>query len=288
MNFNVLPEQLREFTENTVVRYFRTAYGYKNFKAEEQVNAAVNFRSTLKGECREGSIICIEVMERLRFNETHIQFILDCRTEILPVKFYIVLLKSDDNDPEYKANLLKAQKYSVGVYEIDTEGVCTKVAQPLSQSLAGVRTLDSNDFPPKYRAAYQGAVDTFKHGNPPKACQSIYEEIEKITRKIATKASSAGYLKATAATPLNFQKDPWFIVTEYLIANLNFSNANVKPLNKQILNSIAGLTSDRNETGHKPDTLKKLKTRDSKLKTRFEGSSDILISLIKSCKNLKP
>ncbi len=288
MNFNALPEPLRDFAKDTVVKYYRSVYGYKNFKAEEQVSSTINFRPTLKAECREGSIICIEVMERLRFNEMHSSFILDCRTEILPVKFYIVLLKSDDNDPEYKANLLKAQRYSVAVYELDTNGQCTKVSQPLSQSLAGLRTIDSNEFPAKYRASYQAAVDTFKHGNPSKGCQSIYEEIEKLTRKIAIKANSANYWKTGADRPIKFEKDSWYSVTEFLISNINFSNASVKPLAKQILNSIAGLTSDRNETGHKPDTLAKLKARDSKLKTRFEIASDILLSLIKACKNLKP
>ncbi|QDK42697.1 hypothetical protein DOM21_14810 [Bacteriovorax stolpii] len=288
MNFNVLPETLRQFTEETVVKYFIDNYGYKKFKAEEQVSTAINFRPTLKAECHEGSLICIEVMERFRFNETHSSFILDCRTEILPVKFYIVLLKSESSDPEFRANLLKAQKYSVGVYEIDTDGTCAQLNSPLSQSLAGLRTINPSDFPPKYRAPYQGAVETFKNGNPAKACQAIYEEIEKLTRQIALKSQSKNFFRTGSPAALKFEKDPWFKVTEYLISNLNFTNANVKPLSKQILNSIAGITSDRNETGHKPDTLSKLKTRDSKLKTRFESASDILLSLTTACKNLKP
>lgn len=290
MEFLALPESLRELA-NSSVKYFRDNHGYASFEAEKSVKDEISYRTTLKAKCSsDGNIICVEVMERLRFSEALAAFVLDCRTEGLPIKLYLVLPQSGDNDAEFRAHLAKAQKYSVGVCEVGENGAGRIIHGPISQSLAGLRAIDVREYPKKFRASLTQAIETFRTTHPAKGCQALYDELEALTRKIAIKADSKNLWKPTlvGTKPRDFNSNPWFGICEFMADNLLFGTAPVPPLKKQLINQIAGITSDRNETGHKPATFQKLLARDLKLRSRFENAADIFKNLIEQSKNLKP
>jgi hypothetical protein len=47
------------------------------------------------------------------------------------------------------------------------------------------------------------------------------------------------------------------------------------------------MTTHRNESGHKPDSLKVLAKRDRELRTRFESAADTLFDLIQQSRHLR-
>jgi hypothetical protein len=65
---------------------------------------------------------------------------------------------------------------------------------------------------------------------------------------------------------------------------LNRSGPNAKKLTTSLLARIVGVTAHRNESGHKPTSLKQRMKRDQELKTRFEGGIDLLRELLDAAK----
>jgi hypothetical protein len=53
-------------------------------------------------------------------------------------------------------------------------------------------------------------------------------------------------------------------------------------LDKQMVQRIVGITTYRNQTGHKPRNIQDTMDRDSKLKTRFEAAVDLLLELVQA------
>ena len=145
-------------------------------------------------------------------------------------------------------------------------------------SLAAVRRTNSQDLLRKHRQAFKDAEHTFLNGDPSKGCSRVYEEIEELTRKLATKAASKGWWQPGT---LDLKNGPWRTIVTRMSGQFNFNDVQqtCPKLDGALFNRIGGLTSHRNESGHKPRSRIALVRRDAQLRTRYEHASDVFIEV---------
>ena len=285
MNFRHLGEPLRPLAD-AVVQYFTREHGVRNFVEEEQIHPELA-RPTLHAITQDHHFLCVEFSETTPYPPSLDRFVLDCIKHCLPVRIYVAV-PTQSTDPNYKRDINRAHSFGVGVAEVNGDHVIV-VADPLSLSLAGVRPIDKRNFPIKYRFNLGQAESTFRQGNPAKGCAMIYDEIEALTRRIAEKTKQLGYWsaskKGTARPKLRVTKDPWAKVVRVLMEQLDPGQPPLIP--EALLARVLGLTSHRNDSGHKPGTRVALQRRDRELRTRFENATDILLELISAARSLR-
>jgi hypothetical protein len=150
------------------------------------------------------------------------------------------------------------------------------------------RTNQRGEFPPRYRSALADAENTFRNGSPAQGCLLVQQEIEQLSRRIARKTQTKNLwrpLKPGERAPRFSDKTAWARVMDILLEHIDL---NLCPTpDRSLLNRIAGMTSQRNEGGHKPATLKALVKRDRELRTRFESAVDTLYDLISQSRHLR-
>jgi hypothetical protein len=132
------------------------------------------------------------------------------------------------------------------------------------------------------------AESTFRNGSPAQGCLLIQQEIEQLSRKVAKKTHAKNLwraLKPGVKAPPYTSKVPWAKIMEIMIDHIDPHKCPTP--DKSLLNRIAGMTSHRNESGHKPGTLKDLIKRDREARTRFESAVDTLFDLIQQSRHLR-
>jgi hypothetical protein len=201
-------------------------------------------------------------------------------------------LPSTRGDPDFAANLHKAKNRGFGVIILsDTEAWAANEA--VSLSLFGLRRTKIKEFPKSKREAVMKAEQTFLNGNPVKGCQSLYEELEAVTRAFATRSKDEGWWRTAhqgeAGPRVNIMVGPWAKVLKELGTFLDFKACRKKcPLIKESLIAGASVVTDpRNLTSHKPKDLKTVIQRDTKLRTWFESTGDLLKSWYEMTRPLK-
>ncbi len=285
MNFRHLGEPLRPLAE-AVVEYFENEHGITHFEEEVEIHKEVD-RPTLHAVTRDFHFLCIEFSETTPYPASLDRFVLDCNLKGLPVKLYVAL-PAGSTDPNYARDLNRARDRGLGVIEVNSTGVLM-LYNPVSLSLAGLRRADKSKFPKKYRSALSQAESTFMHGDPAKGCSDVYDEIEALTRRIAIKTLRKKMWRAFAPgkTPpkINLKTAAWASVVEVLIEQLD--PAQPPRIPKTLWARVLGITSHRNETGHKPPSKAALIKRDAALRTRFETAVELLSDLIQVSKSLR-
>ena len=166
----------------------------------------------------------------------------------------------------------------------------TKVIySPISLSLVGLRRVERNEFPAKYRSALAEAEATFRGGSPSPGCLLVYSEIESLSRRIAKKTKALGFWRALRPgekpPKINLERGAWARIMEILIDHLDPAKCSTP--DRVLLNRVAGLTAQRNDSGHKPGNRAALVRRDRELRTRFEHAVDILRELIEASRHLR-
>jgi hypothetical protein len=285
MSFRILPSSLHATAEAAAV-FFKSRIGVRRFDVEESIHDDVDYRPTLSGQTRDFHILCVEVSE-CAYPRVLDSAVMDMRRVGLPVRLFVAM-PTGVTDPDFQRNLKKAKDHSVGIVQVGSSGENMSV-EALSQSLAGLRYFASKDFPPKYRQEIDTALSTFLNGNPSQGCNTIYSEIEDLTRRMAKKADGRGYWRTVrhSIRGVDFQNGPWARVVEKLRNEFNRSSANCPDLSVALWNRVAGITGHRNDTVHKPKNRASLIKRDKQLRTRFETAMDILAELITASKPLK-
>lgn len=278
MSFKLLADHLH-VTAIAAERYFSKEYGAKHFKHELAIDKDLPLTPTLSASLSNGCILCVEVSERGYSNSLD-TFVVECSTKSFPVKLYVAL-PSAKNDTDFAANLKKAKDRGVGIIECTDNGTYG-ITEAVSLSLFGLRKTQLDEFPKANREAIRQAEQTFLNGNPVKGCQSLYEEVESITRAFAQRSKNLGWWRAPHAgenkPSLNISTGAWAKVLKQLDTFLDLKLARVKcPLiTDGLIASAQGLTDPRNLTSHKPSNLKSIIQRDTKLRTWFESTRDIL------------
>ncbi len=279
MTYRILPPHLQNLAE-MARKYFRSK-GVTKFRVEAAISPDGIFRHTLTANTTDGHYVCVEVSENAYF-DTLDAMVLEYRNRKLPVRLYVAIPKGTPND-NFQKQLRQARRNGVGVLEVDGKSA-ELVLEALSQSLADLRQIDLNSIPARYRSNLSQAVDTFRNGNPAKGCAMVYDEIEDLSRRIAKKTQQKGLWRKIPKMKLD--KDPWANVLEALMNELNLSACGCPKLKKPLLARVLGVTSYRNETGHKVRNRTDLIKRDKQLATRFEAASDLLLELIDASKPL--
>jgi len=283
MNFRILPSSLYA-TAEAAAAFFKGRIGVRRFDVEASIHNDVEYRPTLSGQTQDFHVLCVEVSERA-YPPGLDSAVMDMRRVGLPVRLFVAM-PTGIADPEFQRNLKKAQDRGVGIVQVGSSGGNVS-AEALSQSLASLRPFAPKDFPPKYRQEIDTALNTFLNGNPPQGCQTLYSEIESLTRRIAAKVDRKSYWKNANKPRMNLDRDPWAHVVAELRDEFDNRTANCPDLSKALWNRVAGITGHRNDTGHKPKDRAARMRRDRQLRTRFEAAMDILAELISAGKPLK-
>jgi hypothetical protein len=287
MSYRILSSTLYA-TAEAAQKFFKGEKGLTRFKIEEPIDPNVEYCPTLSVITRDYCIVCIEVSEFAYSNPLD-AFVLECKNRNLPVKLFVAKPKAS-NDPDFKKNLQRAKSRGVGLIELDDVGG-EIIEEALILSLTGLRDFRPNTFPIKYRNAISDACSTFRNGNPLKACSMIYDEIEALTRRIADKTRQKGFWRAPKpgqkAVKINIETQPWAKVVEVLMDNLEYRKCGCPDLNDALLSRIRGITSHRNDAGHKPRTGRERVGLDTKLRTRFETAVDLLSETIAASRALR-
>jgi hypothetical protein len=265
-------------TADAAQKFFRSSYGAKNIVIEKAIDSHSPYVTTLTGALQDYHTLCVEVREVV-YSSALDPFVLDCRDRSIPIILFVAI-PNGTRDPQFQANQKRAKQSGVGIVEVDDTGNGMVIQPAVSLSLGGVRRIRLADYPQKHRQALASAESTFINGNPAKGCSEVYDIIEDITRHLATKTAA----NKMWPNPLkvNLQTHSWALVLEALMEGLNYSSVkSVCPeLKKVFVAELVGLTTYRNETGHKPKNRNQLITRDRQLRTRFEDACDKLLKLI--------
>jgi hypothetical protein len=124
----------------------------------------------------------------------------------------------------------------------------------------------------------------FRDGEPSKACSMVYDELEGLCRVFAKKCTQK---KLWTPGKLNLDTSPWASVMTSINAALDRSNPIAKKVSTSLVARVIGITGHRNESGHRPRNLKERINRDQALRTRFEGSVDLLREFLEATKGFR-
>ena len=114
-------------------------------------------------------------------------------------------------------------------------------AMPLS--LAGVRRIPIQEFPPKLRENLNRAETIFRNGSPDKACSPVFDEIESICRAVGKKTHGGNcWNSAGARLNFKFETDPWAKLMVLLDDHLDSKKAKCPKLTNAFLARIHGIT----------------------------------------------
>jgi hypothetical protein len=279
MTYSFLAPHLQAYAEATR-KYFRTEKGISGFRIEQPIEKHDEYCPTLSAITKDFHNLCVEVSESA-YTHALDAAVLDYRNRLIPVKLYVAIPR--DGTAANLQQVKQAKKNGVGVLEVDESGGSI-IAEPLSQSLAGLRQPRYKSFPARYRSTLSDGVSTFLNGNPNKACSMIYDEMEALSRRIAKKTHSNGHLNVPS---LNLDTGSWARVTKGLMNHLNYSACGCPQLKEVLFARVLGITSHRNESGHKIKRRADLIKRDKQLRTRFETAADLLLDLVDASKPLK-
>jgi hypothetical protein len=281
-SYKILAPGLHE-TADAAINWFIEKWGLQQSRItiETPFDPDINFRPTFVAALADGHILCIEVAGNI-YSNTLDSVVLDCLAKGLPVKLVVASPKS--KDPDYSTKLKSAKRAGVGVFEVDSQsGLMIQV--PLSLSLAGLRSLELKDFPKRYRQPLQHAHQMFRDGEPSKACSLVYDELEGACRNLGKRCIKKGLWSSKG---LKVESDAWATVMRSLDQGLNRSDPHAKKITSALIARIIGITSHRNESGHKPKNLRERSRRDQELRTRFEGGVDLLKDLLNASRGFGP
>jgi len=286
MTYRLLAPQLHAVAE-AVRDYCNSQWGVAKSKisVEEPVAPGLGLVPTLSMLTADYYHLCVEVSTRA-YSNTLDAFVLDCKNRGLAIRLFVAIPR-DGVEGDFKADIARARANGVGVLEIAPDSDVVVHADALALSLTGVRAIDTKLFPARYRHPLNEAARLFRTGSPSKACSAVYDEIEALTRKLVKKSAKNGWWKGKNAPTLNADDDPWANLTRILMSSFDRKAARAPDLREALFARVLGVTTHRNESGHKPNTLAKLQNRDAQLRTRFEGAVDLLRELIDATRPLK-
>lgn len=279
MAYRFLPAELQPLAEE-VASFCVNQWGIsaQDIRREDVVPGAdFGFRPTLYAPSRDHHIICVEVAATA-YTAALDGFILACRNHCLPVRLYVAV--PEDSSPSFQTDLRRARSNGIGVFEATGNGV-QMVAEAQSLSLIDVRAPDTKRLPAAIRPQVTQALQTFRGGDPAKGCANVYDEIEAMTRKLATSARKKKAWRRLAKGKTEpklgeISKTPWSGLAQNLLQHLDAQKLGRPRVTEALLGRVLGITSHRNETGHKPKNRTALQKRDQKLRTRFEDACDLL------------
>ncbi len=278
--FTYLQPQQQD-TANAAIDWFKANWGIsaKYIEVEAEVKPDIRLRPTFVARTNDHHTLCIEVMSSA-YHQRLDSFILACQKDSLPVLMFVAVPK-DFRDRDLNSNLKAARTAGVGILEVGKNSGDLR-SNALSTSLTGVRAVDLKSFPAKYRQSLQQAEQSFRDGQPAKACSMVYDELEAAFFKFATKCEKNGLW-----TPKNPISTYGWANLVKAMNSLDRSHKGTKAVSDLMLASMLSVTPHRNESGHKPKDQTELIKRDKRLRTRFESAVDLLHEFLTATSSLK-
>lgn len=281
--YTILPEPLHA-TANAAMSWFVKNWGIPkaNFQIEAEVESDVGFRPTFVARTRDGHILCVEVSDTI-YKNTLDSFVLDCQRTGRPIKLVVAVAKPI-SDPDYPKKHRQAKRAGVGILEVN-EKSGELIERPLSLTLASLRPVKADEFPTRYRESLVSAEGIFRDGEPSKACLSVYEELEDCFRKFARKCEQDGIW--VKPPKMNLDTVAWAKLVASVKGGIERRDRKARLVTDALLSRVHGVTSYRNESGHKPNTEAARRSRDAALRTRFESAIDLLKEFVNATKPFK-
>lgn len=285
MLYKILPENLHSAADR-VAGCLRDDRGVAQFKAEEPIDRALQYRPTIHGLSPDGYVVAVEVQDRADAAVLD-SAVLDCVSRCLPVRLFLAFPESTTPVPHRVVENLRQR--GLGIIEVRESGVVV-LGEALPLSLFGYR-LDRLRFPKKFRGILLEAENTFRSSSPPKGCAIIYDEIEEISRTIIKKTKKKKMWRKLKAgenpSKLDLDTGAWEKVIELFQSFYIVKKKKVPDLTANLIHRVAATTAYRNEAAHKPKTPEERKQRDREMRTRFESAADLLFDLLKVLDQLK-
>jgi hypothetical protein len=281
MNFISLTLHLRPIAAGAKT-FFTRNWGIGNFEIEKPIDRNAPLQTTLYATTNDHHYLCLIVTE-VSFQNSWDSFVIFCRDNALPVKLFLVYASGSEFPKQQ--DILLAKNRGVGILQVDESGNGTVLLDPLSLSLTSLRPVGAHEFPRNYREAVTAAESTFKNGDPSKGCAKLYEEIEALSRKLARITHQKRFWRSYNPARKFSGKKNWGPLMKDFMNELDNQKCPGLPIT--LVGAVFGLTAHRNDSSHKPETMKKLIERDRRLRTRFETARDILSDLIEAGKKIK-
>lgn len=277
--YTILPPPLHS-TANAAVQWFIDKWGIraKNVRVEQPIDSEVELRPTFSVITPDYHTLCVEVSASAYAN-TFSECAVQCLSKGLPVKLFVAM-PQDHRDQNYAQNQRAAKRAGIGILQVG-ENSAMVIQNALSLSLMGLRAIELSEFPKKYRHSLYQAEQTFRDGNPAKGCSQIYDELEKLFRRIAKKTHAKGWW--ANAGGLNVDTVAWATLIDNWERHIDRAACPCRDLcQKAFVARIHGVTPYRNDTGHSPTSQARLKRRDQELRTRFESAVDLLRDILRN------
>jgi hypothetical protein len=288
MTYSLLGHDLHEAADKAKA-WFAENYGAKNFKREEPV-LDLPLRPTWQAMLNGGYSLCVNVQPS-PFSPSLFEFVTQCAQRGLPIKLWVAIGPSPPKE-SFGADLKQARNFGIGVVQIPDAGKPHEFHRAVPLSLFGLTRTDPKDVPKPRREVLKKAEDTFLDGAPDQACQLICQELEHISRVFAEHTYDKGLWKqpkgARTLRSRFFTKDSWATMLEEMEQRANVATIAAKSpdFSKQLVVRARAFTDWRNAVSHKPTKSAELKKRDTKLRTMFEVTRDLLIDWYHAAKPL--
>lgn len=280
MTYSILGQNLFE-TADRARQYFSTQYGATQFKCEQSFDEDLPLKPTWQANLSAGYCLCIEVRES-PFSNTLYEFVVRCAARSLPVRLWVAV-PQDAASPTFGTELRQAQDAGVGVVQIAEDGKAYELRRPVALSLFALKKTDLKKIPKGQREEVKTSEATFLDGSPDQGCQAICQALEQLTRTFAEHGYNQGLWRQGQGQPALksqfFHMKPWAAVLEAMEDRIDVGKVKAKSatFNKQAIVRARGHTDWRNAVSHKPRSFKERLDRDTKFRTMFESTRDLLV-----------
>lgn len=284
MTYRILSRSLHG-TADAAIAYLHNQWGIatRSVKIETVIHPDFNYRPTISVATKDYHTLCVDVSETAYSNALD-AFVQECVAKNLPARVYVATPK-DLQDSQFSYKIKRAKENGVGLIEVDENGG-TLIQDAIPLSLAKVRPIEPKQFPPKYREALAKAENTFRCASPDKGCAMLFDEMEALFRQVAIKLNEKKLWMSKKKISFDYENGPWASLVELVQKNVDRNRSKCPELKAAFLSRVHGLTSYRNDSGHKPGNQAALIKRDRELRTRFETATDTLLDLINHTKPL--
>lgn len=280
MTYTLLGQTLHN-TADRAKRWFANNYGATGFVCEKPSPDGLRLAPTWKARLRTGYGLYVNV-QSAPFIPTLSDVVAIGVSRSLPIKLWVAV-NYESPKVTFAEDLRSAANLGIGVVQFDEHGQGQEWQQAVALSLYALRKTDLSRVPKVRKEALKNAEATFLSGSPPEGCQAICQELEDITRAFAECTYRNGFWRTPAgAKPLKvqfFRTGKWApmlqdldrLIDEKAIRGKSptFTTAKVA--------AARGFTGWRNSLSHKPKNPKELQQRDTKLRTMFEATRDLLL-----------
>jgi hypothetical protein len=277
MSYTILFPHLHPIAD-AVRRYFGDQWGVRSFSIEKK-DIEVDYKFTLSAVTKNYHQLRILVEDKAYLSSLD-RVVLKCKNDSLPVLLYVAIRKGLDG-PEYNTDCDHAHEVGVGILEVNERGKVVEKHRALSLSLTGVSFHRIAGYPDKYKQELARAQESYKNGEPAKACSIVYDQIELLSKRVAEMLRKRAWTDKSVTIPRD-----WGPTLDLLINRISESKTVCRNLERTFLNKILGMTTDRHDMSH-PRTGAKLRDRDRELRNRFESAEGTLLKLIEVTKPLR-